>query len=234
MQPEEDPFEPARQLWAGRFQGVLSTQSLAEPGYPFGSVVPYCLDAEGLPLFLLSHLAQHTRNLDAEPRCAFTVAEPTDKDIQQSLRLTCLGQCSRVPQEDAVATARYVRYFPSAGMYLEALNFRMYRLRPLRFHYNGGFATARWAGSERIVRASPFDEALRTAVIRCVDSVDAPTLMLSLAVEGPATEPVRVVGLDPWGMDLRWGDCLRRIPFPRSLMSATEIDGYLRNGLRSG
>lgn len=54
--------------------GVLSTHSQAHPGYPFGSVVPYCLDNVGFPLLLLSHLAQHTRNLMAEPRCALTLA----------------------------------------------------------------------------------------------------------------------------------------------------------------
>lgn len=40
MTSDDDRFEAARQLWAGRFQGVIATQSLAEPGYPFPSVVP--------------------------------------------------------------------------------------------------------------------------------------------------------------------------------------------------
>lgn len=43
-QERERDLGEVRQLWAGRFQGVLSTHSLAEQGYPFGSVVPYCLD----------------------------------------------------------------------------------------------------------------------------------------------------------------------------------------------
>ncbi len=80
----DDGFEPVRQLWAGRFQGVISTHSRSEPGYPFGSTVPYCLDRAGRPLFLFSHLAQHAKNLEADPRCAFTLSEPVPGDIQQS------------------------------------------------------------------------------------------------------------------------------------------------------
>lgn len=74
MSADESLLARAQSLWAGRFQGVLSTHSQAHPGYPFGSVVPYCLDNVGFPLLLLSHLAQHTRNLMAEPRCALTLA----------------------------------------------------------------------------------------------------------------------------------------------------------------
>ena len=40
----------ARELLLKEYRGVLSTHSKAMPGFPFGSVVPYCLDAEGRPL----------------------------------------------------------------------------------------------------------------------------------------------------------------------------------------
>lgn len=39
----------ARELLLKEYRGVLSTHSKAMPGFPFGSVVPYCLDAEGRP-----------------------------------------------------------------------------------------------------------------------------------------------------------------------------------------
>ena len=37
----------ARELLLKEYRGVLSTHSKSMPGFPFGSVVPYCLDAEG-------------------------------------------------------------------------------------------------------------------------------------------------------------------------------------------
>ncbi|MGH2670938.1 MAG: cytochrome P450, partial [bacterium] len=42
----------ARQLLLRDYQGVLSTLSVAVSGYPFGSVVPYCLDRQGRPIIL--------------------------------------------------------------------------------------------------------------------------------------------------------------------------------------
>lgn len=224
----DDPFEPARQLWAGRFQGVISTHSAAEPGYPFGSVVPYCLDRDGLPILLFSHLAQHARNLDADPRCAFTLSEPVPGDIQQGQRLTCIGTCAACDRADADAIRRYLSYFPDGRMYYEQLNFRPYRLRPKRFHYNGGFAAARWLGNERVLRRSTLDAdaeaALAGALIRSRESrLSAPLP----GAPGGTPAPIRIAGIDPWGLDLGRGDRLRRVPFPRVLTDASEIGTYL-------
>lgn len=61
----------ARELLLKEYRGVLSTHSKSMPGFPFGSVVPYCLDADGNPLILISRIAQHTHNLQKTPsaRC---------------------------------------------------------------------------------------------------------------------------------------------------------------------
>jgi putative heme iron utilization protein len=217
----------ARRLWTGRFQGVLSTQSVAQPGYPFGSVVPYCLDADALPIFLLSHLAQHSRNLDADPRCALTVSEPTAGDVQQSERLTCVGDCTQLPPEDLPAASRYFHYFPNAWIYFKKLNFRLYRLVPLTFHYNGGFATARWLGTERILRPSPLTGEQERALVHWIERHHAEVLRMHLP-DGPrGRAPPRVVGVDPRGIDLRLDDRLKRLHFPAVLTSVEAIGNYL-------
>jgi putative heme iron utilization protein len=224
----DDAFEAVRQLWAGRFQGVISTHSAAEPGYPFGSLVPYCLDRDALPILLFSHLAQHARNLEADPHCAFTLWEPVPGDIQQCQRLTCIGTCTPCGEADVGTIRRYLAYFPEARMYYERLNFRPYRLRPKRFHYNGGFAAARWLGNERVLRRSPLDsDAERTlseALIRSHGSQLA-ALLTGATTEAPT--PIRIAGIDPWGLDLGRGDRLRRLPFPRALTKAADIGTYL-------
>lgn len=228
MLPKRDKdLEAVRQLWAGRFQGVLSTQSLAEPGYPFGSVIPYCLDRTGLPIFLLSHLAQHSKNLNADPRCALTVAEPATGDVQQSLRLTCVADCAPASPQDADAAQRYFRYFPQGLTYFEDLNFKLYRSVPRRFHYNGGFATARWLGTDRLLRPSTIDQATESQLIAKVDQTD-PQRLSNLAGAMPGEEPPRVAGIDPYGLDLAIGERLKRIPFPRRLDTPEDVDGYLR------
>ena len=47
-----DARDEARALLLACYDGVLSTQSVAMPGYPFGSVVPFCLDRAGQPVIL--------------------------------------------------------------------------------------------------------------------------------------------------------------------------------------
>ncbi len=70
---------------------MLSTHSLEQAGYPFGSVVPYVLDQDGLPLLLLSQLSQHTNSLDADGRCGLAVVEVGDGDLQERDRLSTVG-----------------------------------------------------------------------------------------------------------------------------------------------
>lgn len=215
----DERFEDARQLWAGRFQATLSTHSEAEPGYPFPSVVPYCLDRNGFPLLLLSHLAQHTKNLATDPRCGLLIAEPTQGDVQQTLRLSCPADATLVDTSDRLSHARWFRYFPASRPYFEQLNFRLYRLRPRRFLFNGGFATARWLGNERVLRGSPLDDAEETRLLGAlVDLLDGlPPLDVELA------DPMRLAGLDPWGLDLAQGARLRRIALPGPLTTLEEL-----------
>ncbi len=68
--PEPSFAERARTLvYLGRVAS-LSTLSRKQPGFPFGSVMPYGLDEQGRPIFLISTMAMHTQNLKADPRAS--------------------------------------------------------------------------------------------------------------------------------------------------------------------
>jgi hypothetical protein len=73
--------ERARTLmYVGRI-GSLSTLSRRQSGFPFGSVMPYGLDDHGRPIFLISTMAMHTQNLQADPRASLLVTrDDTDGD----------------------------------------------------------------------------------------------------------------------------------------------------------
>ena len=73
--PEPSFAERARTLmYLGRI-GSLSTLSRKQPGFPFGSVMPYALEAHGRPIFLISTMAMHTQNLQSDPRAALLVTQ---------------------------------------------------------------------------------------------------------------------------------------------------------------
>jgi putative heme iron utilization protein len=211
----------ARQLLAGTFNGVFSTHSLEYPGYPFGSVVPYMLDREGLPLLLLSHLSQHTKNIDDDPRCGLTVIEAGDGDIQQRGRLSAVGDTR--PVDAGADVERYFDYFPQSRMYHDELGFRFYRFRPERFHWNGGFATARWFSVGRIVRANPFDAAVEARIREHMNRDHRDALAGYLAAIGPvAQDDVVMAGMDAEGLDLRAGERLYRLALPREVRTPEE------------
>jgi len=77
--PEPTFAERARTLvYLGRV-GSLSTLSRKQPGFPFGSVMPYGLDDHGRPIFLISTMAMHTQNLESNARASLLVTqEDTD------------------------------------------------------------------------------------------------------------------------------------------------------------
>src|ERR1700692_342539 len=84
--------ERARTLmYLGRI-GSLSTLSRKQPGFPFGSVMPYGLDDHGRPIFLISTVAMHTQNLQADPRASLLVTrDDTDGDPLGASRVTLVG-----------------------------------------------------------------------------------------------------------------------------------------------
>jgi hypothetical protein len=73
--PEPTFAERSRTLmYLGRM-GSLSTLSRKQPGFPFGSVMPFGLDDHGRPIFLISIRAMHTRNLQSDARASLLVTQ---------------------------------------------------------------------------------------------------------------------------------------------------------------
>ncbi|MET0088139.1 MAG: pyridoxamine 5'-phosphate oxidase family protein [Sedimenticola sp.] len=221
-------FHAARALLNGRLQGVLATHSLECPGYPFGSLVPYTIGPDGWPLLLLSHLAKHSRNLEAEPKCSLTLVESGEGDSQQLARLTCLGRVTPLPQPADTVIERHFRYFPGSRMYHAELNFHFYRLQPERFHFVGGFGAARWIGREHLERTPLLDHESELQLIRRLETGHMSALIglfdaLQQADPG-AGEPVEIAGIDGFGIDLRRGELLLRAGFGSEAPSQAAIE----------
>src|SRR6266542_728831 len=99
--PEPSFAERARTLmYLGRV-GSLSTLSRKQPGFPFGSVMPHALDERGRPIFLISTMAMHTRNLQADPRASLLVTQPeTGGDPLGASRVTLVGNVLPIPESE--------------------------------------------------------------------------------------------------------------------------------------
>jgi hypothetical protein len=110
--PEPSFSERARTLmYLGRI-GSLSTLSRKQPGFPFGSVMPYGLDDQGRPIFLISTMAMHTQNLQADSRASPLVTQPdASGDLLGASRVTVMENV-RTISEAEVSQARQLYLEP--------------------------------------------------------------------------------------------------------------------------
>ncbi len=123
-------------MHSGRI-GSLSTLSRKQPGFPFGSLMPYGLDDEGRPIFLISTMAMHTQNLQADPRASLFVTEPdTSGDPLGSSRVTLIGNVTRVPETElAAARTLYLAGYPESKYRVDFEDFSFYRMDVLDVYY---------------------------------------------------------------------------------------------------
>ena len=77
--------ERARTLAAQISTGTLCTLAQEPVGYPYGSFVTVAFDG-GAPIFLISRLAEHTKNLERDPRASLLVAEGGSADPRSAPR----------------------------------------------------------------------------------------------------------------------------------------------------
>jgi putative heme iron utilization protein len=112
-------------------------------GAPYVSLVLVAFDADGSPLLLLSRLAQHTKNLLADPQVSLLFDGTAGlEDPLTGPRLTVLGRAAVHP--DPKALERYVDRHPSAAAYAGFSDFRLYKVAVTRAHYVAGFGQIRW------------------------------------------------------------------------------------------
>src|SRR5438309_925442 len=148
----------ARRLFLQQSFGVLSTISLDVPGYPFGSVTPYCADEECRPVIYISYIAQHTKNILADPRVSLTVVESTtgSDDVQARGRVTCIADVHPIAKSETRGPERYFRYFPSAQQYDQTHDFGFFRLELVRIRFIGGFGQIHWVEPKQFMITNPF------------------------------------------------------------------------------
>jgi putative heme iron utilization protein len=148
----------ARRMLRAHRYGALSTLSKKFDGYPFGSITPYLVDHDGSLLILISTLAEHTKNIQHDPRASLITHDQHDPHIQTQGRVTVVGDAVPEPNR-AQAGLRYLRYFPEAGTYFEMHDFSFYRIRPFAVRYIGGFGKIHWVSmAEYAIQPYPLIE----------------------------------------------------------------------------
>lgn len=136
----EPPARAAQRVIAAADRAVLAT---ALAGWPYASLVLPALDLAGAPLLLLSDLAEHAKNLKADPRCSLLFDGTAGlEDPLTGPRVTVMGDVRPIVDRDLLA--RFVARHPSAGLYAGFGDFRLYRMTISRAHLVAGFGRIHW------------------------------------------------------------------------------------------
>jgi putative heme iron utilization protein len=155
--PAISDAELARQLVARSRLATLSTLGLRPAGFPYGSLVAHAADDRGRPLFLLSALAEHSKNLAACDRASLLVVEDGATNIVSAPRVTVVGTCRPVDdsEHDAVR-AQYVAVHPeTAGWFADHLHaYALYRLEPCELRLIVGFGRLAWLSAREYAAAT--------------------------------------------------------------------------------
>jgi heme iron utilization protein len=238
--PEPTYAERARTLAHVGRTGTLATLSRRHPGHPFGSVMPYALDGGGRPLFLISSMAMHTQNLEADPRASLLVTQPDwSGDPLAAARLTLMGEARRLASgEIAEARTAYLARHPRAGYWVDFEDFAFWRLDLLDAYFVGGFAAMDWltAADYAAARPDPLADAAGGIVEHMNrDHADA-LIAYARHFAGEGADEATMVSVDRLGfkLRLRQGERLSsvRIAFPREVLTAAQSREVLIEMLR--
>ncbi|MDD4928775.1 MAG: pyridoxamine 5'-phosphate oxidase family protein [Gallionella sp.] len=208
----------ARRLLRAHRYGALSTLSKKLSGYPFGSITPYMVDHDGSLVILISDLAEHTKNIEYDPRVSLITHNQSSPEIQMQGRVTLAGNAQRLTDQQT-QVARYLRHFPEAEINLSLPGFIFYRIEPVAIRYIGGVGRIHWVRMENyaIARGAAFARQ-EDALIENINAHQADQIRRQiLQYHGIEAPDACVIGLDCDGMTVRSGDKILRLDFTEPL-----------------
>ena len=238
---EPSDAERGRTLLAAAATGALATVALDPAGFPFGSLVAYAVDDLGRPLLCLSDLAEHSRNLAADPRASLMAAATGAGDPLALARVTVVGPVVELHDDAREAALRtYLDRHPDA-FYATFADFRLYRLEVSSVRYVGGFGRMSWVSAEEYTGAEP--DPLRphaSGIIEHMNDDHAEALVLYCRTFGdrPDTAAARMVTVDRYGFAMLARDApdgdetAVRLPFGRRVDTTNEVRAVMIELLR--
>ncbi|MPY70295.1 MAG: DUF2470 domain-containing protein [Alphaproteobacteria bacterium] len=211
----KDVGAAARAVMRGQDRAALATR-LAGDGTPYASLAMVALDAGCRPLLLISDLAEHTKNLEQEPRASllFDATAGLDSPLTGA-RITVLGELARC--DDDAALSRYIRRHPDAEIFAGFADFALWRMTVTRAHMVAGFGAIHWIERDALLPPTIEAPALTGAEADIcahmnADHADAVALFARHLL-GRGGEGWRMTGIDAEGCDFRLGGAVARLAF---------------------
>lgn len=183
---------------------VMSRMHHRRKGYPFGSLVDFAPDSMGHPIFSLSPLAIHTRNLLADPRCSLVVQIPGWSGLSNA-RVTIFGDVYPLPDDQQEWAHAYYTAKHQQGASQQWGNFYYYRMELISdVYFIGGFGTVAWVDVHEYENVQPDKIAVNGAEqnLKELNAMFSKPLreLLSTEIE---VDDAALISIDSKGTDIR-------------------------------
>jgi putative heme iron utilization protein len=205
-------------------------------GYPFSSTVDFATDSTGHPIFCLSPLAIHTRNIASDPKCSLTVKMNGWGGLANA-RVTLFGDVYKLSKGEYSAAANEIfknKYSTrKESTELEDLwgdysFFRMNRL--IDAYFVGGFGSLNWINLDEYKKAAP-DEIVTPShnrnVLDTLSQLNARYSEEFMKLIENGCDDLWIISIDKFGMEVRvrvsgGSSYITRVKFPDAVTSYQE------------
>ena len=171
------------------------------------------LDHYYQPIILISSIAEHTKNIIANPKVSLLVFESGNlksaENLQANARLTLIGEAEKLEKDDADLMTRYGRYLPESAGYFAMHDFSFYRINIYQARYIAGFGKMGWVtGSEisgdALIKKNNQLSTIETSMIEHMNADHADSLLAYCKhFHGVAPSGATLIGVDADGFDIK-------------------------------
>jgi hypothetical protein len=197
--------------------------------------MPYGLDEQGRPIFLISTMAMHTQNLKTDTRSSLLVTQDdAGGDPLGASRVTLVGNAVPIEKtEVSAARTLYLGRHANSRYWVDFEDFSFYRMELVDIYFVGGFGVMGWISASEYLGCQPDPLADSTAEIMQHMNADHKDALVLLAREFARidAEEATMTAVDRLGfrVRLKTPDGMRgaRIAFLREVSSSVETRNVL-------
>lgn len=183
---------------------VMSRMHHRRAGYPFGSLVDFAADSIGHPIFSLSPLAIHTRNILADSRCTLVVQIPGWSGLSNA-RVTIFGDVFPLPVDRQEWARQQFIAKHQQWASQQWGNFYYYRMDTISdVYFIGGFGTVQWIDVKEYEDIRPDKIAVDGGEqnLKELNAIFSKPLREILSTEGEIDDAA-LISVDSKGTDIR-------------------------------
>ncbi|CAL9125115.1 unnamed protein product [Musa acuminata var. zebrina] len=188
----------------GQLCTIVSRMHNRREGYPFGSLVDFAPDPMGHPIFSLSPLAIHTRNLLVNSKCSLVVQIPGWTSLSNA-RATIFGDVSPLAADQQEWACQQFAAKHQQWASKQLGNLYYYRMQNISgIYFIGGFGTVAWVDVKEYEASKPDKIAADSGEqnLKELNALFSKSLKDSLSTEAEIDDAA-FISIDSKGTDIR-------------------------------